>query len=185
MSEPALRQLDRDLPRVDMYSPAFRRRVTEARKREAEAVAKVIRDAEAYLRRVDRDNRREEAKAAALAMEAQNELTISEARKFAIQQKHEAQLVAEGIPPDEPLVPANDIINDVVTKYGIPVAVIRGPSRSKAVVAVRHEAISRVHLARPDLSLPALGRIFNRNHTSVLWALRKMGVWNATVGAAE
>lgn len=40
----------------------------------------------------------------------------------------------------------------------------------------RRDAIVAVKLAYPRLSLPALGRIFRRDHTTILYHLRKAGV---------
>lgn len=182
MSEAALRLLDQDLPRVDMYSPAFRRRVLETRKIANAAAVKAAGQAEIALRRANREKAIADAKAALKAekemlkaAKAAQELTFNLAEKIVAERMHQVQLVDEGI-PIEPKTPAIDIIKDVASKYGLSVDIIRGRSRSGPVVAVRHEAMARVHVARPDLSLPALGRIFNRDHTSLLFALRKMGV---------
>lgn len=66
------------------------------------------------------------------------------------------------------------IINAVLEKHeGITIKDIRAPGRMKKVVAARHEAIAAIRRIRPDLSLPAIGRFFNRDHTTILSALRK------------
>ena len=174
MSEPALRLLDRDLPRVDMYSPDFRRRVLAVRKRVADDAAKAVRQEEIAQRKARREQLRREEIAKAIKAVADYEMTVNQARHFIADREHEAQIDVEGV-PDEPRIPAINIIKDVATKYGLTVDIIRGQSRSVPVVKVRHEAMAKVHMARPDLSLPALGRIFNRDHTSILFALRKMG----------
>lgn len=189
MSEAALRLLDRDLPRVDMYNPAFRRRVLDARKREAAETQKAAWLAETALRNAERENRRSEEIAMALALRAENERLRDKLEQIQVERdravkrvgelshvaRYEAQLAEEGIQV-EPRIPAIDIIKDIALRSGMSVARIRGPSRTKPLVAVRHEAMAAVHLARPDLSLPALGRIFHRDHTTLIFALRKMGV---------
>lgn len=74
-------------------------------------------------------------------------------------------------------VPVLDIIKAVAAKHGLTVAQIKGHGRQKALTAARHEAISRVYAARPDLSLPQIGRIFHRDHTTILHAVRKTAVY--------
>ena len=51
-------------------------------------------------------------------------------------------------------------------------------ARLRKVVAARHEAIAEVVEARPHWSYPTVGRFFgNRDHTSVMHALKKLGRW--------
>lgn len=51
-------------------------------------------------------------------------------------------------------------------------------ARLRKVVAARHEAIAEVCEARPHWSYPTVGRFFgNRDHTSVMHALKKLGRW--------
>lgn len=69
---------------------------------------------------------------------------------------------------------ASDILKEVSDRVGIPVKTLLGASRNRNIVFARHFAIWVVHNERPDLSLPTLGRIFNRDHTTILHALRKM-----------
>src|SRR5690606_25185830 len=59
-------------------------------------------------------------------------------------------------------------------KHNIPVRYILGLSRQRKVVAARHEAIAAVY-QHTQASMPAVGRFFDRDHTTVLAALRKMG----------
>lgn len=68
---------------------------------------------------------------------------------------------------------AKAIINDVATAYGYGFADIVGASRSRDIIKVRHAAMRMVVDARPDLSLVAIGKVFNRDHTTILSALRK------------
>lgn len=74
---------------------------------------------------------------------------------------------------DKP-IPGERIIKAVALKHNVQVAAIMGPSKSGRIVAIRHEAMVRVYQARPDLSLPQIGKLFDRDHTSVLHALRKV-----------
>ena len=52
---------------------------------------------------------------------------------------------------------------------------ILGPRRSRDIVQVRHECIAAVVVNCHHLSYPQIGRFFNRDHTSILHAARKMG----------
>lgn len=63
------------------------------------------------------------------------------------------------------------IIRLVGLKHGVSVEDIIGPRRSRNIVAARHEAIRLVKSHMPHLAYPAIGRIFNRDHTSILFAL--------------
>ena len=66
-----------------------------------------------------------------------------------------------------------DIIREVATEHGLRVCDVIGPRRMKRLVSARFKAIYRVANERPDLSLPAIAKIFgNRDHTSILHALR-------------
>ncbi|MGJ7039164.1 chromosomal replication initiation ATPase DnaA [Shinella sp. BE166] len=72
--------------------------------------------------------------------------------------------------------PAVEIIMAALEDFPrITYAEIMGVSRSVAVVEARHTCIYAVKMARPDLSLPQIGRIFGgRDHTSIIHAVRKM-----------
>lgn len=65
------------------------------------------------------------------------------------------------------------LIEQVAVFHGVSYDDIVGPSRTHKHVAARFDAIRAVHDARPDLSLPQLGRHFARDHTSILYALSK------------
>jgi chromosomal replication initiation ATPase DnaA len=63
------------------------------------------------------------------------------------------------------------IVADEAVKAGIGSSDIFGPCRLARIVRARHGAMKRVHEALPDKSYPELGRIFGRNHASVMYAL--------------
>jgi hypothetical protein len=62
----------------------------------------------------------------------------------------------------------------VALRHGLTIADIIGPVRSRPIVAARHEAIALVWTHCRAISLPAVGRMFNRDHTSILHCLRKL-----------
>ena len=72
---------------------------------------------------------------------------------------------------------AIDIIRDVARKHGISVETIKSSTRTKHIVEARHEAMALVYTLRPDLSLPQIGKIFERDHTTILYAVRKAKVY--------
>jgi hypothetical protein len=71
------------------------------------------------------------------------------------------------------------IITRIAEAHGFTFADIVGPRLFGRLVAVRHEAIVEVAREHPNLSLPQIGRIFRRHHTTILYALRR-----ARAGAA-
>lgn len=72
--------------------------------------------------------------------------------------------------------PVREIVEDVLKAYpGIGWEEIVGVGRERRLVEPRHRCIAAVYEERKDLSLPALGRIFRRDHTSVLHAVNKRG----------
>jgi hypothetical protein len=52
---------------------------------------------------------------------------------------------------------------------------IVGVRRMKCLVKPRHLCVVAVYEQRTDLSLPAIGKIFRRDHTSILASVRKLG----------
>jgi chromosomal replication initiator protein len=69
------------------------------------------------------------------------------------------------------------IIVSIARKYGLPITALLAPIRLKRVVDARHEAMAAVYVECPGLSLPDIGRLFNRDHTTCLSAIKKAGVW--------
>jgi hypothetical protein len=70
--------------------------------------------------------------------------------------------------------PVREIVEEVLAHYpGIRWEEIIGVGRERRLVEPRHRCMSAVYEERTDLSLPALGRIFHRDHTSVLHAVNK------------
>lgn len=136
----------------------------------------------AFVARVQK-KRRELARIAA-AQEAERKERERQARWQAIVQDRiakaeeaEKRMEADNVVAlsDAP-ISVRSIIAQVEREHGLPIGSIISPTRKAPVVKARFEAIVRAREARPDLSLPALGRIFRRDHTSILSALRKMGV---------
>lgn len=65
------------------------------------------------------------------------------------------------------------IIERVAQEHDVPSSFILSASRAHRAVAARDAAIRAVADERPGLSLPQIGRIFNRDHSTILHSLRK------------
>ena len=66
-----------------------------------------------------------------------------------------------------------DITAEVAARHGLTAADIRGPARTKCIVAARHEAMAACR-AEGIWSYPRIGMFFNRDHTTVLYAVRRL-----------
>lgn len=71
---------------------------------------------------------------------------------------------------------AKVIVADIAKRHDVPIELVFGHCRNKRIVDARHEAVIAVRKAFPLWSLPQMGRFFNRDHTTILHALRKHGV---------
>jgi hypothetical protein len=69
---------------------------------------------------------------------------------------------------------ARAIVKLVSLKHGLHITEILGASRLPRIVAARHESMWLVHSHCPWLSIPEVGRIFDRDHTTVLYAIAKI-----------
>lgn len=75
----------------------------------------------------------------------------------------------------EPKKAVKDIVDEVLNEHpGWSWEDIKSKRRNRALVAVRHACMKEVHRQRPDLSFPQLGRIFNRDHSSLLHAVGRL-----------
>jgi chromosomal replication initiation ATPase DnaA len=68
---------------------------------------------------------------------------------------------------------ARERIALVAAVHGVEIPVMLGNSRQRKVVAARWGAIRFVH--ELGLSTPQIGKLFNRDHTSILHALGRRG----------
>lgn len=141
------------------YNPAFVQRVLERRKKEARK-AELQAQQQAALR---------------LEMEI-NAARIAKAAERAEREQHivdEFRIIdLSHIEPERR--PARAIIDLVSQAHGISYAEIMGRSRVNPIVAARQAAMFEVHKRRPDLTLPQLGKIFGKDHTTILHAIRKI-----------
>lgn len=64
------------------------------------------------------------------------------------------------------------IIRSVAVKHGVSVETILGRDKTKEVCAARHEAVYEVR-KNTRLSLPQMGLIFHRDHTTLISSIRR------------
>lgn len=176
------RKLEKGLPRVDMYSPEFRKRA-EQRRAAAAAAGVATSDDQVPQHRVAAGVVAEAREQAAAIVSAARE----EAARIVAAAISEAVNVASVRSPvevsqsDGSKRAARDIMRETADRHGVTLDDLTGVSRSATVARARQEAMVLVRLLRPDLSTPQIGRLFgNRDHTTVLYALRKS---NLTAGA--
>ena len=69
-----------------------------------------------------------------------------------------------------------DIVQDVIIQMGTDVTMgeLVGRSKKPNVLEVRQRAMFEVKMERPDVSYPAIGRFFNRDHSTAMHSIRKM-----------
>lgn len=66
-----------------------------------------------------------------------------------------------------------DMIKATAIQHGTTYEEIVGPRRSKGLTTIRDACVRAAADARPDLSLVSIGKIFNRDHTSIIHSLKK------------
>lgn len=72
------------------------------------------------------------------------------------------------------------IVSLVALKHGVMQREILGRGRTRGVVAARHEAMALVY-RHTQASMPAVGRYFDRDHSSIHHALTKFGATHKLV----
>ena len=114
-----------------------------------------------------------------------NSCTVADWRRRRLEERarralaEAAAIAARSVPaPDHPhRQPVKEIIAEIAERYQVPADAITGASRSRWLVPIRHLAMVEVYKRRPDLSLTQIGKAFGgRDHTTVLYALRKAGI---------
>jgi len=76
------------------------------------------------------------------------------------------------------LTPAAEIraiVERCATGTNVTYAEVMGRSRAKPVVRVRHAAIAATVQRFPWMTYPQLGRVFDRDHSTIMTALKKLG----------
>lgn len=90
-----------------------------------------------------------------------------------IEQEIEEQ-IAKAV-EEAPAVPVPNwkrILSECSAKYGVPIEAIVGASRSRAILPARYEAAYRM-VMEAGMSYPSAGKRLNRDHTTVLHAVKR------------
>lgn len=75
------------------------------------------------------------------------------------------------------LLKPEEIIRQVLKDYWpVTVEEIKGVARERYISEARAQCMYRVHKLRPDISFPRLGKIFHRDHSTVMHACRKIAL---------
>ncbi|WP_425348073.1 helix-turn-helix domain-containing protein [Tianweitania sediminis] len=65
------------------------------------------------------------------------------------------------------------MIAEVAELYGCTFSEVVSDKRQRNIVDARHAAIRAVRTANPHMSLPEIGRIFNRDHSTIFHSLKQ------------
>jgi len=68
-------------------------------------------------------------------------------------------------------ITARSVMAEISALRGIPLKTILSTSRKRAVLLARHEAIYEVARRCPWMSTPEIGKVFGRDHTTIIHAL--------------
>lgn len=85
---------------------------------------------------------------------------------------HRLVITYVGEVPDTPFITTDQILKEVCEKHQVSLKEVLSPMRSRYVIPARHEAMYRIREEK-CLSWAQIGRIFDRDHTSVLHGWRK------------
>jgi hypothetical protein len=85
----------------------------------------------------------------------------------------------ENVPLTTPRDFTMAMIDEIAKAHGLTLREVLGTCRDQKHVRARREAIVAVLKARPHLSYPQIGRIFRKDHTTVMHHLEKAGAHNS------
>jgi hypothetical protein len=156
-------------------NPAFVRRVWE--KQRAQEHEQLIKERERRLQEKEQARIRNREAVNAMRTEMRGKMAMErEAKK----EKDEIarRMAQSGVVLDdiEIGITGREIIERIARKAEMTYDDIIGPSRGRRLVAVRHRAMIEVYIRKPALSLVQIGRLFKRDHTTIIHALDKAGV---------
>lgn len=149
------------------YNPAFVKRARErvrarrAEKMRLEAEQKARAEFEAAIQKAESAGRN-------LAQIASSSQTIDMERLAALRE------LMNTPQDDSQKVSVAQIISEEAELHGVAVRDILGASRNRRITDARHFAMYRARIERADMSLSQIGKVFRRDHTTVLHAIRRM-----------
>lgn len=140
------------------------------------------RHTEAGARRIASERRTTSRRDALIAASREWERRQAEAaqarRKEAFHREMEVLRIEQSVPKPRPATPfdARNLIARVACWHGYTLEDILGDCRARPLIQARFDAVAAVKTMHPDFSLPMLGRLFRRDHTTVLYALKQRGL---------
>lgn len=162
------------------YNRDFVKRVQAKRRKEAEQKLREERErlrAERAAKEARIRQRSARLKAEAEKCKEQLKEATDIKRKFNMERARLLEIMQE-MGEFEEAISVQEIIREKAKEYGVTPDHIKGNGRNAFLVRVRHEAMAEAYLRRPDMSLTQIGKQFgNKDHTTVLSALRKAGVY--------
>jgi chromosomal replication initiation ATPase DnaA len=78
--------------------------------------------------------------------------------------------------PRERRAPPRVLIERVAAWHRLPTTAILSTRRDRPAIVARWDAVVAVKMAYPTISFARLGRLFDRDHTTIMHALRKRGL---------
>jgi chromosomal replication initiator protein len=118
-----------------------------------------------YIKRLEAEVLDLNAQIAALKAETESLKSQAERRKL------ERRRIRH---PSVHLAPVRDIIAKIAAEFCISASEVTSVRREVALVEPRHIAIHLACRMRPDMSVPQIGEIFHRDHTTIIHANRKI-----------
>lgn len=148
-------------------NPAFVRKVMERKRKEEEQkrLRKEKADAEKARKKFEAAMLREQQKREREEREREERAKASLANVL----NQYREIIVLGVKRS-----VKDIIHETAQLCRVSVDDIMGRSSQKRIADARHLAMYRIRKERPDMSLPQIGRVFDRDHTTVIAAIRKI-----------
>jgi chromosomal replication initiator protein len=102
------------------------------------------------------------------------ELDLADARARLLTQAEMLKSLDDENSPADQRRPVKVIVAEVLERYpDVTWDDVKGVRRTRDLIEPRHACMKAVYDERKDLSLPRLGRLFARDHTTILSAVRK------------
>lgn len=86
----------------------------------------------------------------------------------------ESEWFYHGVPPQTRMDSIRDILRRTAHEHRLSPSTLTGVARSKHIVFARYIAIHRIANAFPTMSTPQIGKVFDLDHTSILFALGRL-----------
>lgn len=103
------------------------------------------------------------------------EIEPIEAEPEAVEEEPEEIELDDALPSEPKYRSTKAIIDEVLADFpGVTWADLKGERRTREFIIPRHLAMYEIYAQRKNMSLPMIGRLFRRDHTTILSAVRKV-----------